>query len=432
MTETPTRPAGTAAERARRAVAGGIVGNLIDQLHIFVPVVALAPALPTLIGSDRIELAAALVMAATLIGRPVGAAVFGSIADRVSRTATTQIAIGGTALFSLLIALVPAHTTLGAGTLVAIIALRFLLGIAIAGEYSAAIPLAMEWSAPRRRGLNSGLIMAMAPLAQASIAAFTALALQGLGPAAYAQWGWRIIFLLASALSVGMLLFYRRFVVDATGAASSTAAARLRLWDVVAGRWAKPFWQLFVLMSGLWLMTQMTVIVIVGRLSAEGGPGLEADDIALIMLAASLGQAVAMAFAGHASTLLGRRRFLTLWGVGSAVLAPAVWMWAMGTGTLGAALAPVVLLQMVTVPVYGPMGAYISESFSAAVRSRGYGTAYSASIVLPSLTMLYMPLLDRALGPLVAPAVVLGAAGLLVAAAALAGPAARREEEPLS
>ncbi|MDK7740893.1 hypothetical protein QP561_11730, partial [Veillonella nakazawae] len=78
----------------------------------------------------------------------------------------------------------------------------------------------------------------------------------------------------------------------------------------------------------------MTVIVIVGRLSAEGGPGLEADDIALIMLAASLGQAVAMAFAGHASTLLGRRRFLTLWGVGSAVLAPAVWMWAMGTGTL--------------------------------------------------------------------------------------------------
>ena len=81
----------------RAAVRAGIVGNYVDQINIFLPVVALAPALATLAGPHAGVTAGAVVIVATLLGRPIGAMLFGRIADRVGRTRTTQLAIGGTA-----------------------------------------------------------------------------------------------------------------------------------------------------------------------------------------------------------------------------------------------------------------------------------------------------------------------------------------------
>src|SRR5699024_11285492 len=90
--------------------------------------------------------------------------------SRLGRTRTTRIAVGGTAACALAIAAMPTYEVLGGWTIVGILVLRFLGGIFVAGQYSAAIPLAMEWSTPRRRGLMSGMILSMAPWAPASIA----------------------------------------------------------------------------------------------------------------------------------------------------------------------------------------------------------------------------------------------------------------------
>jgi MFS family permease len=83
--------------RARHAVRGGILGNFVDQFDIFLPVIALAPAAGTLLGGENVLATAGLVFTATLIGRPLGAAVFGPIADRVGRTAVTKVALAGIA-----------------------------------------------------------------------------------------------------------------------------------------------------------------------------------------------------------------------------------------------------------------------------------------------------------------------------------------------
>ena len=126
----------------------------------------------------------------------------GRIADRAGRVLITQVALAGICLTTLLIALVPGHEVLGAGTFLAVLALRLLGGIFLGGEYTSAIPLAMEWSPPRRRGLVSGLIMSMAPWAQSTIAFATAALLALLGPATYAEWGWRLSFV-AGGLVIG-------------------------------------------------------------------------------------------------------------------------------------------------------------------------------------------------------------------------------------
>jgi MFS family permease len=414
-------PAGKAALRA------GVVGNWIDNIHVFLPLTALAPAMLVLAGPAAAASTGALIVIAMLLGRPIGGVVFGRIADRLGRTRTTRIAIAGTAACALAIAAVPTHEMLGAGTIGLILLLRFLGGIFVAGEYSAAIPLAMEWSAPRRRGLMSGLILSMAPWAQASIAFSVAGLLVLLGPEQYAAWGWRLLFVLGALLSIGMLVYYGRQVTDApvfhrqrdssAGPSGRPEQRKAGLREVLAGRWAGAFWQVFVLMTGLWLLTNSTVLLLTARLATD--TGLPATGVPLVMGIASVAQALAMAAAGHLSTRTGRRRLLTLWGLAAAVAGPVVWWSAVTSPTLGRAAVFAAVLQVITVSAYGPIAAYLSERFPTEVRSTGYGAGYSLSLVLPALYPFYLPGIEALLGRhgSVMALVVLGGALVILGAA---------------
>lgn len=389
------------------ALRGGIVGNFVDQVHIFLPLVALAPALPRLAGPHAAAGGATLVVMAMLLGRPVGGLVFGRISDRFGRARTTRWAIAGTALCSLGIAATPPYTVVGVGAMWWILALRFVGGVFIAGEYSAAIPLAMEWSPARRRGLVSGLIMAMAPLAQATIALLTWAALR-IDPDAYAAWGWRIAFLGGAIASLGMLDFYRRQVTDR----EAPGIEQIGLRALLIGTSARTFWQLFGLMSGLWIMTNLVVVALPAGLSRAG---FDPTQVALIAGVAAVGQAAVMACTGHLSTLTGRRRFFAGWGVLAALAAPPIWLALNATESLLSALLAATALQAVTVCGYGPVGAYLAEGFPAGIRSTGYGTAYSLSILLPALHPFYLPQVQDAVGRRTAVVALLVLAGVLVA-----------------
>ncbi|WP_084349251.1 MFS transporter [Janibacter limosus] len=410
----------------RAAVRAGVVGNYVDQINIFLPVVALAPALVTLAGPHAGVTAGAIVIVATLLGRPIGSMVFGRISDRIGRTRTTKVAIAGTAVCSLAIAAVPTHESIGAAAIATIVLLRFVGGIFLAGEYTSAIPLAMEWSAPRRRGMVSGLIMSMAPWAQSSIAFATAGLVALLGPHAYAEWGWRLAFVAGGLASLALLRYYSTRVGDApqvvrrtetTGEGSAPATLGLRA--VLRGVYAPAFWQMFGLMSGLWLMTNMVVILATGRLSADHD--LAGSEVAVIMGVAAIAQAVVMSGTGHWSSLLGRRRFFIGWGVAAALLAPALWFATMTAGVLPFVVG-IALLQVITVCGYGPVGAYLCERFPAHVRATGYGTAYSLSIVGPALWPWWLPALEPVLGHDGSVVVVLALGGLLVAGCGALGP----------
>lgn len=423
----PTLP-----DSGRAAVRGGVLGNYIDMVAIFLPVFALAPAMPTLGGPHVTAMATGLVMVATLTGRPLGAMVFGMVADRLGRTSTTQIAIAGTATTTLAIAAVPSHALIGAWAIGLVIALRFIGGMFLAGEYTSAIPLAMEWSKPQRRGLFSGLIHSMAPWAQATIAFTTTVLLLVLGTEQYAAWGWRASFVAGGCASLFLLWYYRRHVADAPtvvvsrrrALASSTTPLGLRA--VLAGPYAGGFWQVFGIMSGLWLMTNMVVMHLTTELSAS--VGLSSGQATTVMGVACATQALVMGMTGHLSTRTGRRTYLVGAGVLAAVAAPVIWFATLGTGSLPAAMAGAAALHVVTVTAYGPMGAYLCERFPAHVRSTGYGSAYSLSIIVPALYPFWLPPVQSALGANTAVGGVLVLAGLLVAGFAALGPRLARAD----
>src|SRR5699024_5981908 len=170
------------------------------------------------------------------------------------------------------------------------------------------------------------------------------------------------------------------------------AKPRARLRDMLVGSWAPAFWQVFVLMTGLWLLTNSTVLLLTARLATD--TGLSDTRVSVTIGIATIAQALVMAVAGHLSTYLGRRRLFVMWGLGAMLVAPIIWRLAITSSSLGQAILCTAVLQVITVAAYGPVSAYLSERFPTEVRSTGYGMGYSLSLVLPALYPFYLPLIE--------------------------------------
>ena len=116
--------------RCRRRRGGpsspGFVGFAVDFFDIYLPSLVLAPVMQ-LLRAERPEFDGnhddlLLHLVATLLGRPCGAVIFGHWADKIGRRRTTMISIAGFGIFTALIAFVPGYATIGAWSLILLIA----------------------------------------------------------------------------------------------------------------------------------------------------------------------------------------------------------------------------------------------------------------------------------------------------------------------
>ncbi|WP_454825741.1 MFS transporter [Paraburkholderia xenovorans] len=153
--------------RRRNAIRGGFLSVMIDMFDIYLPVIVLAPIqtyfLPTSVAGTNRELLESLVFVTTLVGRPIGAFVFGRVANSLGRRKASIVSVSGFGAVTLLIALLPGYATLGIASYALLVVLRFIDGVFLGGGYTGAIPLALENSAKHQRGLVGGLIMAGYP-----------------------------------------------------------------------------------------------------------------------------------------------------------------------------------------------------------------------------------------------------------------------------
>src|SRR4051794_26259866 len=163
--------------RAKHAIRGAFLGFFVDMFDIYLPIVVLAPALIYFVSPDldpaTKSIVGASIFAVTLVGRPIGAFIFGHFADAIGRKRTTIISVSGFGVCTLLLALMPGYHQWGIAAVIIFIALRFLDGVFLGGEYTSASPLAMEYSPREKRGLYGALIMTGFPLAYATISLIT-------------------------------------------------------------------------------------------------------------------------------------------------------------------------------------------------------------------------------------------------------------------
>ena len=151
---------------------------------------------------------ALLAFAAGFLVRPFGALVFGRLGDMIGRKYTFLVTILIMGMSTFIVGILPSYATVGLAAPVILVALRMLQGLALGGEYGGAATYVAEHSPPGRRGAYTAWIQTTATLGL-FLSLVVILGVRSLvGEAAFADWGWRIPFLV-SILLLGVSVFIR-------------------------------------------------------------------------------------------------------------------------------------------------------------------------------------------------------------------------------
>ena len=141
-----------------------------------------------------------LAFAAGFIVRPFGALVFGRLGDMIGRKYTFLVTILIMGLSTFLVGLLPSYTSIGVAAPVILIGLRILQGLALGGEYGGAATYVAEHAPHGKRGQFTSWIQTTATLGL-FLSLLVILGVRtAMGEAAFAEWGWRIPFLVSFIL----------------------------------------------------------------------------------------------------------------------------------------------------------------------------------------------------------------------------------------
>ncbi|HXA46058.1 MAG TPA: MFS transporter [Burkholderiaceae bacterium] len=140
---------------------------------------------------------ALLAFAAGFIVRPFGAIVFGRLGDMIGRKYTflITILIMGTSTF--VVGVLPSYATIGIAAPVILITLRILQGLALGGEYGGAATYVAEHAPNDKRGSFTSWIQTTATLGLFLSLIVIQVTRMSIGEEAFADWGWRIPFLVS-------------------------------------------------------------------------------------------------------------------------------------------------------------------------------------------------------------------------------------------
>jgi MFS family permease len=141
-----------------------------------------------------------LAFAAGFIVRPFGAIFFGRLGDMIGRKYTFLVTILIMGLSTFVVGLLPNYAAIGIAAPIILIGLRLLQGLALGGEYGGAATYVAEHAPHGKRGEFTSWIQTTATLGLF----LSLLVILGVrtwtGEEAFAEWGWRIPFLLSFIL----------------------------------------------------------------------------------------------------------------------------------------------------------------------------------------------------------------------------------------
>jgi predicted MFS family arabinose efflux permease len=422
--------------KRRNAIKGAFFSEFIDMFDIYLPVVVLSPVLgffqPPHLSTGTETILASLVFITTLLGRPVGALLFGMIADRIGRRKASIWSVTGFGVVTLLIALLPGYQSIGLASYWLLVLLRFVDGIFLGGGYTGAMPLAIEYSKKEQRGFVGGFIIAGFPAAYVTInlvamLMFTLFPLNGMN-SPYAQWGWRVPFVLGAALAGVLATYYVRKVAESEIWQSETAdkaaqAEKLPLTDLIRGKSGRNLLQVLVMMTGFWLTQNIVTIFLPTGLLVKT-LHLSGFQMASTLMITYFVLFFSYIGSGLIAQRIGRRRFFVIVGpliatVGAALL----YVLANIDGlSLTAIIFLVCVLAVLVTSPWGVIVTYINERFVTDVRATGFGVGFSLSVIIPSFYAFYMNWLSAFMPLRMTAVALLCLGGLIGMVGALIGP----------
>jgi MFS family permease len=197
----------TSKSEERRVIFASSLGTVFEWYDFYL-YATLAPFFAALFfpsGNDTAALLSAFATyAAGFLVRPFGALVFGRIGDLVGRKYTFLVTIVVMGFSTFAVGLLPTFQTIGWGAPILLVSLRLLQGLALGGEYGGAATYVAEHAPQNQRGYDTAWIQTTATLGFfLSLAVIYMCRFTGwIAPADFAQWGWRIPFLVSLILLI--------------------------------------------------------------------------------------------------------------------------------------------------------------------------------------------------------------------------------------
>jgi len=318
--------------------------------------------------------------------RPFGALVFGRVGDRVGRKYAflfTLVIMGGA---TFLIGLLPDYGTIGIAAPILLVLIRVIQGLALGGEYGGAAVYVAEHVGSKRRGFYTSFIQTTATLGLFS-SLIVILAVRGSLPdATWVSWGWRVPFLLSAVLVVVSIVIRLRLkesplftrmkdegktstapISESFGSRAKWQTLLMVLWGATAGQAVVWYTGQFYALS--WLQNAKTAKV----------SFVDANTIVAVALACGVPFFIVF---GSLSDRIGRKPVMMAGNLLAAIFIIPIFIAMYQFTPLSGHYNPVALtfcvwlLVLLVTMVYGPIAAFLVESFPARVRYTSVSLPY--------------------------------------------------------
>jgi SHS family lactate transporter-like MFS transporter len=390
----------------RKVVAASFLGWTLDAFDYFLLVFVIDDVAREF-GSTHQSVAWALTL--TLAMRPLGAFVFGRLADRFGRRPILMLDVALYSLLGLASALAPSLT--------AFLIIRALFGVAMGGEWGIGASLTMESVNPKARGLVSGLLQSGYPTGYLLASLVFALL--------YSVVGWRGMFAIGFLPAI-LVLYIRRHVPESPawqpGLVRSTP-----ILQTLRRHWLLALYAI-VLMTAFNFFSHGTQDIYPTFL--RDAHHFNAHVTGSIAIVYNIGAILGGWTFGMWSQRIGRRRTMII----AALLAiPVTYVWAYSSGAVLLA-AGAFLMQFCVQGAWGVVPAYLIEVSPPEARATFPGTVYQFGNFIASSNALIQTWFAAQQGGnyRLALAAVALAAAVAIALLARFGPEARGVAAPLT
>ncbi|WP_052207562.1 MFS transporter [Sinomonas humi] len=406
----------------RKALFAGAGSWTLDAFDYFVLVFALS----SLAKDFHITIVTAtLAITFTLVLRPVGALVFGPLAERFGRKPILVINIVVFSLIELGSALSPNFETF--------FTLRVLYGIAMGGIWGVASALTMESIPTRSRGLVSGIFQAGYPLGYLIASIVYGLLINSVG--------WRGMFAIGVVpILLAVYIFFRvdespvwtatrgaRRGVAGNGVAGNGVAAdgerKAAFWPAVAANWPILIFAVF-LMAGFNFFSHGTQDLYPTFLTVQRH--FSAGTVSLIAIFYNIAAIIGGLIAGSLSERFGRKRTIIVFAL---LALPCIPLWAFSTGSVALGIGAF-LIQFMVQGAWGVIPAYLNELVPEGTRAVLPGFVYQVGNVIAAANATIQALIAQSTGGnyALAMALVAGIIAIFIAVLIAFGPETRGRE----
>ena len=369
---------------ARRVAFASAIGTTIEWYDFFIYGTAAATVFGPQFFPQVSELAGTLAAFATFgigfIARPLGGVVMGHYGDRLGRKFMLVWSLMLMGLSTLGIGLLPTYASIGAWAPALLVALRFVQGFALGGEWGGAVLMSVEHAPEGKRGLFGSFVALGLPIGIIASNLVFLIASTAVAPEEFTAWAWRVPFV-ASFLLVAVGLWVRVGIAESpvfATAMRAQAARRMPVVDVLRAYWPTVLAAAgtYISISGLGYIVLVYFVTYATRQLKLPLP----TTLALVMSSAVV-FAVSIVLFAHYSDRLGRRRVMT-WGLGLLVLWSLIFFPLADTGSVGLIALTLSGMLFLQGAYIGPQPAVFSELFPTEVRYSGASLSLTLGTLL--------------------------------------------------